>query len=146
GENMRNFLMTVLLGVLLAMPLQAFAGQKACLPDGEWVNIDVVTAPEDMARGLSGRLHMPDDSGMLFAFAQDGAYPFWMKDMLFNLDICWIAANGNVTEVHDHLPPCTPQDCPVIRPATQARYVLEINAGQAARHGVKPGSHVALPK
>lgn len=131
--------------LMLMLPLPAFAaGEKVCFPDGKCVGVEVVRSDDDMARGLSGRKELAADQGMLFAFSGEGAYRFWMKDMLFNLDICWIDRKGNVVDVHENVPPCTPQDCPVITPAGIARYVLEINAGQAAKHGLKKGSRVTL--
>lgn len=114
---------------------------QACV-DKTCVDLEIAKSPEAMARGLSGREKLGAVQGMLFAFDMDGSYGFWMKDMKFNLDILWLDGSGRVVYVQENLPPCTPQECPVYKPQQTARYVLEVNAGFAAKHGIKSGSAV----
>src|SRR5882672_5260542 len=57
--------------------------------------IQAYNADTDALRtlGLSGHSPLAADEGMLFIFPAPGEYGFWMKDMLFPLDLVWIAAD-----------------------------------------------------
>ncbi len=55
------------------------------------INIEIVKDEESRRLGLSGRPSIDDDSGMLFEFDDESAqHCFWMKDMLFSIDIVWL--------------------------------------------------------
>src|SRR3989338_5701660 len=54
------------------------------------VRVTVADTPESRERGLSGRDGLASDEGMLFVFQNDGYHTFWMKDMLFSIDIIWL--------------------------------------------------------
>src|SRR5690349_20381775 len=55
--------------------------------------IFVSLADTDATReqGLSGALGLGTTEGMLFLFDYPGRPAFWMKDMLFSIDIIWIS-------------------------------------------------------
>ncbi|MCL6647521.1 MAG: DUF192 domain-containing protein, partial [Chloroflexi bacterium] len=46
--------------------------------------------PEQRTQGLSGVERLDPDEGMLFVYPVKGRYPFWMRGMLFPLDMLWI--------------------------------------------------------
>src|SRR3989344_8940875 len=52
--------------------------------------IEIADTQEKQKKGLSGRDNLPEDSGMLFVFKEEGHHQFWMKDMNFSIDIIWI--------------------------------------------------------
>lgn len=91
---------------------------------------------EKVTLGLSGRKNMAQDAGMLFVFADDSEECFWMKDMRFPLDIIWVDSNKRVTHIERNLSPSTypKQFC------ATAQYVIELNAGQAARSDISEGA------
>lgn len=92
--------------------------------------------------GLSGRPSMRDDEGMLFVFDKPGRYGFWMKDMVFPLDIIWINENGIVVSIERNL---TTDSYPkTFMNQSDASYVLEINQGMAENFGLYLGSKVKL--
>ena len=49
--------------------------------------VELATNSAQQQLGLSGRANMPNNQGMLFIFQTANRYPFWMKDMKFNLDM-----------------------------------------------------------
>lgn len=70
-----------------------------------------------------------------------------MKGMRFALDIIWIGEDKRVTEIMAGVPPQPGTgDAELIRyaPAAPARYVLEVNAGAAARLGIAAGTQLAF--
>ena len=93
---------------------------------------------DSRAQGLSDTQSLPGDAGMLFVFQQDDTWQFWMKDMHYNLDIIWLDANKKVVTI---APDVTPASYPqtVYSPSAPARYVLEVNAGFAAKNNITVG-------
>ena len=109
---------------------------------GQTLRVAVADTPEKREKGLSGTTGLGGDEGMLFMFPGDGVYGFWMKDMLYSIDIVWIASDGRVVYiVRDATPASYPTD---FLPDTPARYVLELQAGWANAHGVSIGDSVSL--
>ena len=107
------------------------------------VAVAVASTTASREQGLSGSVSLPEGRGMLFVFPQDGAWGFWMKDMNFPIDIIWIDAAGKVITIAASLSPATyPQ---VFYPAAPSRYVLEVPAGFASRHGIDIGTVAIMP-
>ena len=108
--------------------------------------VDLAITPEERQQGLSGREHMPLDTGMLFVFEEEQVRHFWMKEMHFPLDIIWIDAQCRLVEVAANVPTPPPNadnaDIPRVRSPSPARYVLELNAGEAAGNRLQPGDPV----
>jgi len=84
---------------------------------------------------------MARDRGMLFIFDADGMPGFWMRGMLFPLDMVWLDAEGVVVSVTASVPPASGgNQPPVYYPPRPIRFVLEINAGMSQELGIAPGS------
>jgi len=109
------------------------------------IPVEVAQTSAEVQKGLSGRLSLDQDKGMLFLFAKADIYSFWMPDMHFPLDIVWISSSKKVvsvsTNVSNDFDPANPK---FYRPPSPAQYVLEVNAGFAARTGIKTGDNVAF--
>lgn len=109
------------------------------MPKGA-LTAEVVNTKSARALGLSGRTKMADNEGMLFIFDTPGKYGFWMKDMLFALDIVWINNNGVVVSIERNV---TPESYPkAFINHVDASYVLEINSGLSEKFGLYLGSKV----
>lgn len=113
---------------------------------GATYSVDLAILPEERQQGLSGREHLPLDAGMLFVFEQERQLNFWMKEMHFPLDIIWIDGQCRLVEVAANVPTPPPDannaDIPRVQSPSPARYVLELNAGEAARNRLQPGDPV----
>jgi uncharacterized membrane protein (UPF0127 family) len=115
------------------------------LPDGHEVSAEVADETVETAIGLMGREDVPEDGGMLFVFAEPAHRPFYMKGMLTSIDILWLAeaeGGGRVVHVERNVPPCEAEPCPNYHPMRAGRFVLELRAGAALRHGAHEGSVV----
>lgn len=108
-------------------------------PDGSVVRVEIAANDELRAQGLMYRDELRPDRGMLFFFPADGAYSFWMKNTRIPLDIIWIDTSRTIVDVKHDVPPCVADPCPSYHPAAPGRYVLELAAGVAREHGLKPG-------
>ncbi len=111
------------------------------------VRVELAETAADHARGLGGHAPLGMTDGMIFVFQTPGFYAFWMKGMTFNLDIMWIDGTAdNLRVVHlasdvPAYPTETPDGrLPTYSPTRPGRYVLEVNAGFADKHGITVGS------
>jgi uncharacterized membrane protein (UPF0127 family) len=140
-------------GNMLAKPA---AKPRARLASGKILSLEVRRTPEERALGLMFQKNLSEEEGMLFVFPEDGLHAFWMKNMRFSIDILWLDARGVVVHAEESVPPCPdagaggrpsadePEPCPSYAPLREARHVLEIPAGAAARNALRVGSHIAL--
>lgn len=109
---------------------------------GEKINVTIADTPTLQEKGLSGRKELKQNEGMLFIFPESGMYGFWMKEMLFPIDIIWIDANRRVVDAWGG---ATPDSYPQVRtPVAPAKYVLEVNAGFVKMYSIKRGDVLEL--
>lgn len=106
------------------------------------LNIEVVDTDEKRILGLSGRLDLPADTGMLFVFQENGIHNFWMKDMNFNIDIVWFNQYGEVIYFVEN---ATPKSYPkLLGPTQESMFILEVPAGYIKSKGIKLGDKIDL--
>ena len=109
--------------------------------NGNFLSVSVVSTPQAMQQGLSGRLSLTENQGMLFDFKNtlNSTPKFWMKGMLFNLDFVWIK-NGAVIGFTENVPmPKMEGTADIYSPPSAVDEVLEVNAGWVKRHGIQIG-------
>lgn len=90
------------------------------------------------------RDRLAEGHGMLFLFRQTGVYPFWMKNTFIPLDIIWIDDQQRVAHVASGVQPCQVDPCPNHDPGVPSKYVLELAAGTATKHGVITGAQIGF--
>lgn len=96
-------------------------------------------------QGLSGRKSLTENQAMLFVYPEENSLSFWMKDMLFPIDMMWLNKKCQVIYIVAAAPPCAPNtDCAIYTPGLPAQYVLETMAGFAKKHAVELGSTINL--
>ena len=115
--------------------------QKVCFNENCYA-VELAQTDEQRQTGLMGREHLDKDKGMLFIYEDEGVYTFWMKNTLIPLDMIWIDGNGTVARIIKNAEPCGKEYCPSINPNKKAKYVLEINGGEADRLGLAEGSRL----
>ena len=108
--------------------------------DGNIFRAEMVSSPEKMQKGMGERKKICQKCAMLFQFSDSKKHPFWMKGMLFPLDIVWIS-NGKIVHIEKNV---SEKFSGVLSPQTEADQVLEINAGLADEMGVKIGDSMVF--
>lgn len=105
--------------------------------------LEVADTPDKLERGLMDRARLAPQSGMLFDFGQLGSITMWMKNTLIPLDMLFLNDDRVVVYIHADAPVRSLAliTCPVL-----ARYVIEINGGEANRLGITEGAQVVFPK
>jgi uncharacterized membrane protein (UPF0127 family) len=107
------------------------------------VDAELATTLETRTRGLMERPSLPADQGMLFLFEVAQPLSFWMFNTLIPLDIIFADAERRITSIYASVPPCRPPlRCPTYTSHGPAQFVLEVNAGTAAKVGVGVGDEL----
>jgi uncharacterized protein len=110
------------------------------MPEGQAqskVRVSLARTDVERQHGLMYVQNLAPDDGMLFLFDEDAVQSFWMKNTLIPLDLIFIRSDMTVAGVVANAQPLT------LTPRTvgiPSRYVLEVNGGWAARHGVAADS------
>lgn len=108
---------------------------------GQRYTVDIADDEPERARGLMYRDAMADDHGMLFI--HDGQQPlaYWMKNTKIPLDILYFDNGRKLVSQQRNVPTCSLGDaCPTYPSSAPARYVLELNAGQAEKLKLEDGA------
>ena len=132
------FILLLCLFISGCIPKNSVCFKKNCF------NVEKVSTPEDMTKGLMYRTSLDENSGMLFIFDKEDNYAFWMKNTLIYLDIIWINSSNQISYIHYNATPCGEGDCPPIVPSADAIYVLEINAGSAEKYNLNIGDKLII--
>lgn len=104
--------------------------------------VEVMRNDADRARGLMYRRSMPADHGMLFDFEQPQPVNMWMKNTYLSLDMLFIRSDGSIARIAADTEPLSTRMVPSGEPVLS---VLELNAGTAARLGIRAGDRVEHP-
>lgn len=129
----------------LAPALELADGSAAALElGGARYTVEIAASDASRARGLMDRPAMARDHGMLFVFDDDAPRAFWMKNTLITLDMLFFDAQRRLVSVRHDVPPCRADPCRAWTSGAPARYVLELNAGEARRLGLAPGDEFRL--
>jgi len=151
GEASTGLPGVLVLSCLLAMasfavPWPADAGDHDVLvvrDDGVSVafRVAIAATAEARAQGLMHRTALDARTGMLFDFGRETAIRMWMKNTPIPLDMLFVDEGGRIRHIAANTVPYS--EALVMAPEP-TRYVLEINAGEAARFGLQPGDTLVL--
>ncbi len=110
----------------------------------EPIFVSVADTDPKRTRGLSGAPGLGTNEGMLFLFDYPGKPAFWMKDMLFSIDIVWISKEWKVVDITEGLSPESYPD--TVTPRADAQYVLELTAGTTQALSITIGQSITFKK
>ncbi len=113
--------------------------------NGQRFQVEIADDDGERARGLMFRDAMDADHGMLFIHEREMPLAYWMKNTKLSLDILYFDNERKLVSQQRDVPPCSSGNrCPPYPSDSPARYVLELNAGQAARMGLKDGTEISF--
>jgi uncharacterized membrane protein (UPF0127 family) len=109
---------------------------------GPWVvKVEIAGDEASRARGLMFRAALEPDRGMIFVFPSTEEHSFWMHNTPLALDMIFLDETRAVVGVVANAAPRTDTPRTVGKPS---RYVVEVAAGEAAAHAVRPGTRAAF--
>lgn len=139
----------ILVGVLtMRLPVQSKDEGRVPLKVGSHtLQVEVVRSPTAIEKGLGERDTLGSD-GMLFVLGQKRVATFWMKGMRFALDFVWIDGNKIVEITPNVLPQpgVTDAQLTLYSSKVPVTHVLELNAGEVKKRGIRVGDAVELLK
>lgn len=104
--------------------------------------VEVMRTDAQRAKGLMYRRSMPADHGMLFDFERPAPATMWMKNTYLSLDMVFIRSDGSIARIAADTEPLSTK---VISSGEPILAVLELNAGTAAKLGIRAGDRVEHP-
>ncbi len=104
--------------------------------------VEVMRTEAERERGLMFRRSLPQDHGMLFDFDAERPVQMWMKNTFIPLDMIFISRSGKVVGLAENTEPLSER---IISSGAPAAGVIEVNAGAAARIGLKIGDRIRHP-
>jgi uncharacterized protein len=109
--------------------------------EGHRFQVEIADNDLERARGLMFRESMDEDRGMLFIHDAQQPLAYWMKNTKIPLDILYFDSKRQLVSQQRDVPPCSLGNrCPPYPSRDAAIYVLELNAGLAAKVGLKDGA------
>jgi len=144
----KNILITLIviiiilcLSFLKKSPITPLDTTKIILNNHEY-QIEIAHTNQQKEIGLSNRNSLCSNCGMIFLFEKDKILPFWMKNTLIPLDIIWINSNNKITDI---IIATETNSLKILQNTQIAKYVLELNAFDAQKIGLKVGDYINLP-
>jgi len=104
-------------------------------------SVEFAITEAEQTMGLMFRRFMDKRHGMLFIHKDDEIRHYWMKNTYISLDMIFIDSNLTVVDIYKN---AIPLDETTITSKDKARYVLEINGGEADRCRIKKGTKVKI--
>jgi uncharacterized protein len=112
---------------------------------GKRYAVEVADDDAERERGLMFRDELPPGHGMLFVHEREEPQAYWMKNTRIPLDILYFDSARRLVSQQRDVPPCALGDaCPPYPSEAPARYVLELNAGQAAQLDLQTGASLEI--
>ncbi len=111
---------------------------------GTVLSLTVAATPESRSQGLSGYKKLEPNEGMFFIFQDAKPYGFWMKEMLFPIDMIWFDSQYRIIFVKEDAEPSSYPE--IFSPQAPAQYVLEVPSGFFASHHLKFGDVLKIER
>lgn len=137
-------LLSLATGILIGVKIFFWDKQAKVTINKQTIYLEIADTPEKISQGLSGRISLDQQRGMLFVFEKPGNYPFWMEKMKFNLDLVFIN-NNQVVDIAEDVSFPKPGENPLtINSKSLFDKVLEINRGKIREWGIKVGDKLEI--
>ena len=137
--------LTLILSTVCSLSACASAREPWVELAGQRYAVEVADDDAERARGLMYRDAMAVGNGMLFIHEAEEPQAYWMKNTRIPLDILYFDGSRKLVSQQRDVPPCSLGDaCPPYPSKAPAQYVLELNAGEAARLKLQDGAELTF--
>jgi len=104
--------------------------------------VELALTPGQQSQGLMFRRSMASQAGMLFLYRPVQPISMWMMNTYIPLDMLFVSADRRIVRIAERTVPHSTETIPSGQPILA---VIELNAGTAARLGIKVGDRVESP-
>lgn len=149
----KNLKIIILIILILAVVLVVFVYNnflkvgskvvKASLGDCNFV-LEVASSPKAWYKGLSGRVKLEKNEGMLFIFPDYDKKSFVMRDMNFPLDIIYLKDNKVINIEQGELPPNKRSKLIEYKSNGEVNMVIELNYNVSNDCRISNGSRLII--
>ena len=102
------------------------------------LKIEIPNTQAEFDLGLMFRESLEQDTGMLFAFTEDGEHSFHMRHTTIPLDIAFVTEEGVIESIKQ----LEPLRSSPVYPDGNIRYALEVNRGWFAENNIDVGYNI----
>ena len=134
-----SFILFVLSTKLIACPLELPTSTVSI--KGYNLIVELAFTPVARSCGLSNRLKLYENNGMLFIYPTLSQESYWMKDTHIPLSIAFIDDSGKIINIQRMKPDQIYERYFSFKPF---RYVLEVNQGWYKKHSIEAGDVVEI--
>ena len=136
-----------LVAIALMLSGCAIAGGPWVELGGQRYEVEIADDDAERAQGLMFRDELASGTGMLFIHDREEPQAYWMKNTKIPLDILYFDNARTLVAQQRDVPPCSAGNaCPPYPSNAPARYVVELNAGEAAKLKLQNGAKLTLSK
>lgn len=113
---------------------------------GKQYNLEVAVTLSQKEQGLMNRPQLCNHCGMIFVSNLEMPQIFWMKNTLIPLDIIFLDKEGTVINIANAVPEPGVSDSQLklYHSSRNAKYVIELNAGDTQKLQLIPGDKIDL--
>ncbi|WP_226481004.1 DUF192 domain-containing protein [Natrinema amylolyticum] len=108
------------------------------------VDVAVADDPAERYTGLSDHDSLESGDGMLFVHGEEQELTYVMREMDFDIDIIFIGADREITQIHHARAPEPGEDGEELRYSGRGKWVLEVPRGYANETGIEVGDEVEI--
>jgi uncharacterized membrane protein (UPF0127 family) len=105
------------------------------------INLEVARTQSSREKGLSNRVGLPNNTGLLFIFPSLDQQYFWNQDMKFPIDVIWFE-NNKIIGISSL--PIDKGDNITISSPGKVNRVLELPANSVEKYDLKAGQTVSF--
>lgn len=136
-----------LVAIALMLSGCAIAGGPWVELGGQRYKVEIADDDAERAQGLMFRDELASGTGMIFIHDREEPLAYWMKNTKIPLDILYFDNAHKLVAQQRDVPPCSAGNaCPTYPSNAPARYVVELNAGEAVKLKLQNGAKLTLSK
>ena len=136
---------TVILTGFILKTKPAVKTKRLTIGNKVTIEVNIADTNQKRAKGYSNHPKIGYNEGLLFVFEQPNVYPFWMKEMLFDLDFIFIR-DGRVIYLLENIKAPINNQGEVEYAISEKPFdrLLEVKAGFIDKYKIKISDFIAL--
>ncbi len=136
----KKIISVIILLIIITSIVFLFNHDKKIFTPNKNFYVSVTQNEEQRNLGLSNTKSLDIDTVKLFIFDKPDYYGFWMKDMLYPIDIVFLDSEMQVISYIDDVDPTSYPK--TFYPESPALYVMEMNSGERKSSGLDKNTKV----